>query len=352
MQYDVFISHSSQDKEAVARPLCDALTDLGLDVWLDEEQLLIGDSIRRGIDEALRHSRFGVVILSPAYLQSEWALKELDAFFSKESLQHKTILPIYHQVEVEAIQQFSPLLADKIGLDTQEGIDSIANKIHHSIQRQSDMKPTPPKPTRRSWKFPYPSTNMQWLIATVIALAAIAIPVWLSNTPTSSPSVQNSVNVGGNMTGGIINQAITPQPATAVDAELPKGIPETIEAKGFQFSPKSCHWQADKKIVCELTITNTENARELIIGNNQSIMLYDNKGNQTNIDSVSLGNVEATISRYGGRNLVRSFPTGVPVQSRLTFKPIPSSDSELASQISIKFQAPRLEVNLLDIPIQ
>lgn len=351
MQYDVFISHSSQDKEAVARPLCDALTDLGLTVWLDEEQLLIGDSIRRGIDEALRHSRFGVVILSPAYLQSEWALKELDAFFSKESLQHKTILPIYHQVEVEAIQQFSPLLADKIGLGTQEGIDNIANKIHRSIQKQSSMKPTPLKPAKRSWKFPYPSSNMQWLIATVIALAAIAILVWLNNNSTSSPSAHNNVNVGGDMTGGTINQAITPQPAVATP-EPQKAAPEIIETKGFQFLPKTCHWQADKKIVCELTITNTEDAKELMIGNNESIMLYDNQGNQTNIDSISLGNVEATIKKYGGRSLVRLFPTGVPVESRLIFKPLPFSDAQLASQIAMKFQSPRFEVNLMDIPIQ
>lgn len=114
MQYDIFISHSSRDKDEVARPLAQALEDRGLQVWLDEEQLQIGDSIRRGIDAALRESRFGLVVLSPAYLNSEWGQKELDAFFAKEKYNAKGILPLYHGISIEAVEQYWPMLADKM----------------------------------------------------------------------------------------------------------------------------------------------------------------------------------------------------------------------------------------------
>ncbi len=160
MQYDVFISHSSHDKEEVARPLAQALQARGLQVWLDEEQLYVGDSIRRGIDNALRDSRFGVVILSPAYLESEWGQKELDAFFAKEKYQNKSILPIYHGVDVEDVERHWMTLADKISLSTAESIDSLADKIQQSIQRSSNM-PVSPVPVKKKsvWPGSKPTQN-------------------------------------------------------------------------------------------------------------------------------------------------------------------------------------------------
>ena len=57
--WDVFISHASEDKEAVALPLRDALVSLGVTVWLDKTELTVGDSLRRQIDQGIRSSRLG-----------------------------------------------------------------------------------------------------------------------------------------------------------------------------------------------------------------------------------------------------------------------------------------------------
>ena len=67
MEYDVFISHASEDKADVARPLAAHLQKLGLRVWLDEFELTLGDSLRRKIDHGLSKSKYGLVILSPAF---------------------------------------------------------------------------------------------------------------------------------------------------------------------------------------------------------------------------------------------------------------------------------------------
>jgi hypothetical protein len=66
---DLFISHASEDKEEVAKPLAAALQARGWKVWLDELELDIGDSLSGAIDAALVRSRFGIVVLSHALLR-------------------------------------------------------------------------------------------------------------------------------------------------------------------------------------------------------------------------------------------------------------------------------------------
>ena len=83
-QWDVFISHASEDKEAVVLPLAAALVDAGVKVWLDRQQLRIGDSIRASIDEGLARSRFGVVVISEAFLAKRWPALELNALMALE----------------------------------------------------------------------------------------------------------------------------------------------------------------------------------------------------------------------------------------------------------------------------
>lgn len=82
-QYDVFISHASEDKEEVARPLAVALQAHGLEVWFDEFTLKFGDSLRRKIDEGLANSRVGLVVLSPTFLKKDWTNHELDGIVTR-----------------------------------------------------------------------------------------------------------------------------------------------------------------------------------------------------------------------------------------------------------------------------
>lgn len=57
-EFDLFISHATEDKEGIVRGLVSALRERGVDVWYDEFELRIGDSLRRKIDQGLARSRF------------------------------------------------------------------------------------------------------------------------------------------------------------------------------------------------------------------------------------------------------------------------------------------------------
>ena len=129
MIYDVFISHASEDKESVVLPLAQILNSYGVKTWIDKYELLLGDSLRRNIDRGLAKSKFGVVILSPAFFAKEWPQKELDALVSREDGKHKVILPVLHGMSNSDVRSHSPLLADKLSISTKVGLDIVAEEI-------------------------------------------------------------------------------------------------------------------------------------------------------------------------------------------------------------------------------
>jgi hypothetical protein len=98
MLYDVFICHASEDKIPFVDDLARKLRDENVEVWYDDFVLSIGDSIRRSIDKGLRHSRFGIVVLSQSFFAKNWPQYELDALVELEMAGNdKVILPIWHE---------------------------------------------------------------------------------------------------------------------------------------------------------------------------------------------------------------------------------------------------------------
>lgn len=118
IEYDLFISHASEDKEELVRPLAIALEGLGVKVWYDEFTLKVGDSLRRSIDGGLSNSRFGTVVLSSSFFAKNWTQYELDGMTAKEMDGRKMILPIWHKVTKSEVIKFSPTLADKVALNS------------------------------------------------------------------------------------------------------------------------------------------------------------------------------------------------------------------------------------------
>src|SRR5205809_4089479 len=81
---DSFICHAKEDKQAIVEPLALQLNRLGARVWYDKWSLEIGDSLRQKIDEGLRDSRFGIVVLSKNFFAKKWPQTELDGLVERE----------------------------------------------------------------------------------------------------------------------------------------------------------------------------------------------------------------------------------------------------------------------------
>ncbi|MHB0923721.1 MAG: DUF1883 domain-containing protein [Bellilinea sp.] len=129
-EYDVFISHASEDKDAIVRSLADALVKGGLKVWYDEFELKIGDSLRRKIDKGLAHSRFGIVVLSQSFFKKGWTNYELDGLVTRSVSGEQILLPIWHNISKSEVIEYSPSLADKVARSTSNyTVEEIANEI-------------------------------------------------------------------------------------------------------------------------------------------------------------------------------------------------------------------------------
>ena len=133
-EYDVFISHASEDKEEIVRPLANALVEKGVKVWYDEFEMKIGDSLRRKIDKGLANSRFGIVVVSKDFIKKGWTNYELDGIVTKAVSGEQIILPIWHNITKKEVIDFSPSLADKLARNTAiNTVDEIATEIAELI---------------------------------------------------------------------------------------------------------------------------------------------------------------------------------------------------------------------------
>lgn len=113
---DVFISHASEDKPYV-EPLVAKLEEAGISVWYDRLVLEWGDDLRPKIDNGLANCRYGIVILSKAFLgKKKWTEHELNGLFAREQSGQKLILPIWHGITRDDLLSYSPALADRLAM--------------------------------------------------------------------------------------------------------------------------------------------------------------------------------------------------------------------------------------------
>lgn len=137
-KWDVFITHASEDKEAIVRPLQRASEGAGITCWVDEGEIKWGDSITRHVNQGLANSRFVVVVLSKHSYKKEWPLKELHAALALEIPKAETrVLPLIVGTieEVEEILRDLPLLKDKLYISWSIGVEKIVEKLAGVLKR-------------------------------------------------------------------------------------------------------------------------------------------------------------------------------------------------------------------------
>jgi tetratricopeptide (TPR) repeat protein len=93
-EYDVFLSYSSKDRDAVL-DLANRLQRDGLRVWIDTRAIEVGDPILSKIDEGQEHSRVLVICMSANYFSAEWGTYEQGTFrFRDPQNKERRFIPV------------------------------------------------------------------------------------------------------------------------------------------------------------------------------------------------------------------------------------------------------------------
>ena len=126
---DIFISHSSRDK-AVAIHLATTLNFCAIDVWLDDWELEVGQSLTDEISKAMDESRFIAILITENYNKTVWTKTEYKKALAREQKEQRTVmLPlIVGQAEIP------DFLEDKIYIDLRTeyfaGIVNLVGMVH------------------------------------------------------------------------------------------------------------------------------------------------------------------------------------------------------------------------------
>lgn len=130
---DIFISHSSKDKDSLVRNLATQLRTLRLDVWMDEDVILCGDNILDEIRKGIENAVCTALVLTPNFFESNWTSLEIGLANSNDDY---NIIPVLAGIPIEIIAKKYPfLLAKKYIIMDATDVPATARQLAETINQ-------------------------------------------------------------------------------------------------------------------------------------------------------------------------------------------------------------------------
>ncbi len=143
LAFDVFLSHNGKDKRAV-RALAALLTEHGLKVWLDEERLIPGHPWQVLLEEGIRISSTGAVLVGSDGL-GPWEDEEMRALLQFAATEKKPVIPVLLPGAPEK-PDLPLFLSNRTWVDLRDGFgkEGIDKLIWGITGEHPDRRPGPP----------------------------------------------------------------------------------------------------------------------------------------------------------------------------------------------------------------
>lgn len=180
--FDVFISHASEDKDEIARPIFEACQKLGLKCFLDEAHIGWGQSFTSKINTALGSARTVLAIVSPTSVTKEWPVVEVNTALSLEVTGQKKVVPLL--VGKPDLTRL-PLIGGKDSMMWSGDAMAVARRLKSAVSGDAPRRPAQLGP----WSKPTPPQHQQRLSpqAAPQPAEAMGADYWL-NAPPAKPA--------------------------------------------------------------------------------------------------------------------------------------------------------------------
>jgi hypothetical protein len=144
MKKKVFISYSYQDRDFVEW-LKNNLQELGLDIWYDQAEMQVGDSIKEKVTKGIESSSAFILVLSSASKNSNWVRYEMNSALLLSAIKKGiSILPIKID-DSEVPSDLSGYLYADFSTNRENGLEILkrsllqSNKVDYEFQDWSSF---------------------------------------------------------------------------------------------------------------------------------------------------------------------------------------------------------------------
>ena len=171
MPHDIFISYSSQNKEA-ADAICHVLEEKGIRCWIAPRNIPGGSQYGDVIDNAIKSCRIVIVVFSEPAAASPWVTGELNVAFEEQ----KTIIP-FRIDQTPLSGQTRVMLNQKHWIDAypdyKTKFDDLIDAVMLALGHPNSQQPLQqyPKSTTKP-------TQRKWVLYLIAALGFAAIAIW------------------------------------------------------------------------------------------------------------------------------------------------------------------------------
>ncbi|GKB52973.1 disease resistance TIR-NBS-LRR class family protein [Tanacetum coccineum] len=107
-KYDVFISFRGEDtRNTFVGHLYEALIQKGIETFKDDERMKQGKTMDNQLIQAIKDSRFFIIVFSEKYASSSWCLDELVEIMDCQKTGEQTAYPVFFHVEPTHVRKQS-----------------------------------------------------------------------------------------------------------------------------------------------------------------------------------------------------------------------------------------------------
>lgn len=133
-KYDAFLSYASEN-EQIASEIVGSLKSKGFKIWYAPLTLNVGEKLLDSIEDGLKNSNSGILLISKEYINKGWTNYELDILLRDYIEKSKNLFPIWHEISREAIDAWHRGLAGICALDTNLGLPMLSSKLTHALSK-------------------------------------------------------------------------------------------------------------------------------------------------------------------------------------------------------------------------